>query len=137
MDGKVYLLEIKDGSNPSGIYLSVFQIGLYLKLFERMQEEGDQLRSTLVRMAEQKERIGLIKSTGFVDRFRGSSSTLTFVPQLIIGGFKQKSSAMQKAHEVNEYMKKENPSWSFVNQIEYFSYNRDDQLQPLDLSNYK
>ena len=51
-DGYIHLMELKKGSNTSGIYMSPFQIGLYHRLFKSFNKE--ELKENIRSMIEQK-----------------------------------------------------------------------------------
>ncbi len=57
-EGKIHLIELKHSGNTSGIYMSPFQIGLYKRIFDKI--DINSIKETLKGMIEQKQRIGLL-----------------------------------------------------------------------------
>jgi hypothetical protein len=94
-DGNVLLIEYKDASNPSGIYLSPLQIGLYYDIFTKFPREN--LETSIFKMFDQKQKIGLINPN-----WKKPDSIKNIIPVLIISEYKYKSIAKTKYSEILE-----------------------------------
>lgn len=98
-EGNVHLIELKDGSNTAGIYMSPFQIGLYKRIFDKID-----IKETLINMVKQKQRIGLLPKDWIIPHINNE-----YIPELIIGGYKSRSSGYpQKFNMVMKYIKEQN-----------------------------
>lgn len=113
-EGNVLLIEFKDGSNTSGIYLSPFQIGMYYDLFTDVSQE--EFKKPVVTMVEQKKRIGLINSEWEIP-----SQIKSIIPVLIIANHNAKSSALVKFNEILEISRKELGE-KFLESIQVYNY---------------
>ena len=102
-DGYIHLMELKKGSNTSGIYMSPFQIGLYHRLFKSFNKE--ELKENIRSMIEQKKRLGLINPDWTIPEIQNR-----FMPELIICHRIMHSSCYpQKYNRVIEYIKDNYP----------------------------
>lgn len=102
-DGYIHLMELKKGSNTSGIYMSPFQIGLYHRLFKSFNKE--ELKENIRSMIEQKKRLGLINPDWTIPEIQNR-----FIPELIICHRIMHSSCYpQKYNRVIEYIKDNYP----------------------------
>ena len=115
-NGDLLLIEFKDGSNTSGIYLSPLQIGLYVDIFEDARKNIKDFDSTILRIIEQKRRLGLINSGWPIPK-----KIQKLIPVLIISEFNYKSSAKEKYNETMALSRDELGN-SFLNNIETYNY---------------
>ncbi|MFI3298139.1 MAG: hypothetical protein R3Y59_11050 [bacterium] len=99
-NGNILLIELKDGGNTNGIYLSPFQIGVYYDAFS--QFSFDELFNTVIRMAKQKQRLNLISPDWKIPQQPGK-----MVAELVIGG-KCSKAALDRFESVKEFIKKDN-----------------------------
>jgi len=92
-DGNILLIEYKHWDNPSGIYLSPLQIGLYYDIFTSFPR--DQLDKAVYSMLEQKQKMGLI-NPGWVK----PPKLKDIIPVLIISEYNYNSSSKTKFDEI-------------------------------------
>ena len=96
-DGYIHLMEIKHSSNPSGIYMSPFQIGLYKRIFD-MIDITDAVKDLIV----QKQNLGLLPQDWPIPIIQKQ-----IIPELIICEFKIRSQCYpSKYNTVVEYIQK-------------------------------
>lgn len=119
--GTILLIEFKDRLSPKGIYLSPFQIGGYYDLWTQFPK--DQLKQTIIQMAEQKKRIGLINPEWEIPKLKD------IVPVLIISEYNYKSKAKEKYYEVMEFLRTRKRS-SFLKNIKTYNFTLQDGLNP-------
>ena len=91
-EGNILLIEYKDGTNTSGIYLSPIQIGFYTELFKEF--EGN-LEESLLSMLKQKQEMGLISK-----EFKVPSKLKDIIPVLMISNYKSNSVSKEKFQDV-------------------------------------
>jgi hypothetical protein len=120
-NGDILLMELKHGSNTSGIYLSPLQIGLYYQIFNGLLPKYD-LQNALIRIFEQKRSIGLISSDWELPRLSGK-----IIPILIVAEPNQKNSAFEKFCEVLEICREEKGS-DFLRDLRTYAYTSDKKL---------
>lgn len=101
-NGNILLLELKHGSNTSGIYLAPFQIGLYYDVFNKLDKKI--LYDAVFEMLKQKQRLGLISPEWKIPNKIGEIKAL-----LVIGNFNKASSSLTKYYEVISFINQENP----------------------------
>lgn len=112
-DGELLLIEYKDGSNTSGIYLSPLQIGLYYDLFCLIPQK--ELEKTIFDMLEQKKKIGLIHPG-----WKRPERIKKIIPVLIISEYKE-SSAKEKYQEVLNFCREKKGN-DFLKDIRTYNY---------------
>ena len=113
-DGTLLLIELKHGTNTSGIYLSPLQIGLYTELFEKYQKEVPDFYDKLKKMVEQKQRMGLIHK-----EWQIPAKITSIKPMLIISEYNPNSSCMVKFGEILKICKEnENFGENYLSDIE-------------------
>lgn len=78
-EGNILLMELKHGTNTSGIYLSPLQIGMYADIHNKFKEE---LGDAVFEMLEQKQKIGLINPN-----WKKPNSIKDLIPVLIISDY--------------------------------------------------
>lgn len=94
-EGNIHLMELKYGDNTAGIYMSPFQIGLYKRIFDKMD-----IKETIIKMIEQKQRIGLLPKDWIIPNIKDG-----YIPELIIGGYNSNSCGYPKRfEEVKNYI---------------------------------
>ena len=94
-EGNIHLMELKYGGNTAGIYMSPFQIGLYKRIFDKMD-----IKETIIKMIEQKQRIGLLPKDWIIPNIKDG-----YIPELIIGGYNSNSCGYPKRfEEVKNYI---------------------------------
>lgn len=120
-DGNLLLIELKHGTNTSGIYLSPLQIGLYFEIFNMFPWE--ELQYSVSQMIDQKKRIGLINSKWKTPEIK------RIVPVLQISEFNYRGSAKDKFNEVLEFVRDIKGS-SFLQDIRTYNYTKEDGLTP-------
>jgi len=91
-NGNILLIEYKDGTNTSGIYLSPIQIGFYTKLFEDIECS---LEESLLSMLKQKQEIGLISK-----EFKIPPTFNSIIPILMISNYNPDTVAKEKFQDV-------------------------------------
>lgn len=123
-EGDLLLIEYKDGSNASGIYLSPLQIGLYFDIFKFLSTKID-LNQSVIEMLEQKKRIGLINPRWKTPKLSGK-----IIPVLIISNPNYRSSAYEKFQEILDICKKEKGD-EFLKDLRTYSYKSSDGLTAL------
>ena len=95
-DGNIHLMELKDGRSTSGIYMSPFQIGLYKRIFDKID-----IKETIKKMIEQKQRIGLLPKDWIIPDIRDG-----YILELVIGGLDRCSrGALDRLKDVKGYIK--------------------------------
>lgn len=97
-DGNLLLIEFKDGSNTSGIYMSGLQVGLYYEIFSSYPPTD--LQNSIFSMLDQKKKLGLINPNWTAPKF-----IKQIVPVLIIANYNYKSSAKQTFDIVMQQVK--------------------------------
>ena len=97
-DGNLLLIEFKDGSNTSGIYMSGLQVGLYYEIFSSYPPTD--LQNSVFSMLDQKKNLGLINPN-----WTAPKSIKQIVPVLIIANYNYKSSAKQTFDIVMQQVK--------------------------------
>jgi hypothetical protein len=78
-DGNILMMELKHGTNTSGIYLSPLQIGLYADIHNKFKEN---LGDAVFEMLEQKQKIGLINPN-----WKKPNCIKDLIPVLIISDY--------------------------------------------------
>ena len=78
-EGNILLIELKHGTNTSGIYLSPLQIGMYADIHNKFKEE---LGDAVFEMLEQKQKIGLINPN-----WKKPNSIKNLIPVLVISDY--------------------------------------------------
>jgi hypothetical protein len=119
--GNILLIEFKDGSNTSGIYLSPFQIGAYLDLWNLLPRP--EFDNTTIQMLEQKKNIGLINPG------KKKPKLGDIIPVLIISNYNYKSTAKQKYKEVMDFVRARKGE-SFLENIKTYNYTTENGLGP-------
>ena len=117
--GRIYLMEVKYGGNTAGIYMSPFQIGLYKRLFKKID-----IRENVKKLIEQKQRMGLLPKDWVVPDIKKG-----YVPELIIGAYNPRSCGYpQRYNEVMDYIQKHDPEiYNEVCDIQV----KDENLRPI------
>lgn len=77
--GNILLMELKHGTNTSGIYLSPLQIGMYADIHNKFKEE---LGDAVFEMLEQKQKIGLINPN-----WKKPNNIKNLIPVLVISDY--------------------------------------------------
>ena len=117
-DGTLLLIELKHGTNTSGIYLSPLQIGLYAEIFENYKEKNEtDFYNSLKRMVEQKQRMGLIHKD-----WKIPPEITSIKPMLIISEYNPKGTSIEKFSDILAICREKFPS--HLQSIEVFSYSR-------------
>lgn len=94
-EGYIHLMEIKHSSNPSGIYMSPFQIGLYKRLFDMID-----IINAVKDLIIQKQDLGLLPHDWPIPTIQKQ-----VIPELIICEFKANSQCYpSKYNEVVKYI---------------------------------
>ncbi|MBF0252288.1 MAG: hypothetical protein HQL29_00585 [Candidatus Omnitrophica bacterium] len=124
--GNILLMELKHGTNTSGIYLSPIQLGLYYEIFSDHQI-GKSLGEAIFSMVKQKQSIGLIASGWDMPE-----KIKSIKPCLVISGYNPKSSAMIKYYEVADILRENKKSFKFIDDIKVYTYSEDTGLISLD-----
>lgn len=120
-NGDILLIEFKDGKNPSGIYLSPFQIGGYYDLWSGFPKLS--LKISLERLAIQKQEIGLINPGWKIPKPN------RIIPVLIISDYNYKSTAKKKFEEVMDHLR----YWkhtSVLKDLQTYNFTLQDGLTP-------
>ena len=120
-NGDILLIEFKDGKNPSGIYLSPFQIGGYYDLWTGFPKLP--LKISLERLAKQKQEIGLINPDWKIPKPN------RIIPVLIISEYNYKSTAKKKFEEVMDHLR----YWkgtSVLKDLQTYNFSLQDGLTP-------
>lgn len=99
--GEILLIEFKDGSNTSGIYLSPFQIAMYHSLFTTL--DCDQFGKTILTMLEQRQSMGMISPL-----WEAPKAITGIRPVLVVSDYNPKSTAKTKFLDVLEFCNAEN-----------------------------
>lgn len=120
--GDICLIELKHGTNTSGIYLSPLQIGLYYDIFDKFSD----LQESVLRMLKQKQEMGLINPNWEVPEFSGK-----IVPVLIVAEPNHRSSAKEKFYGVLKICR-ENLGDDFLKNIKMYDYTMDKGLVSWD-----
>lgn len=120
-DGNILLIEYKDKSSTSGIYLSPLQIGMYFDLFAQLDKKY--LESSIAAMLEQKKKIGVINHEWKVPPIK------EIVPVLIISNYNYNSSAKQKYGEILDFVRSKKGN-SFLKDIRTYNYTSSSGLIP-------
>lgn len=95
-DGYIHLMEIKDGSNTSGIYMSPFQIGLYKRIFDMID-----ITDSVGSLIRQKQELGLLPRDWTIPAIRKE-----IIPELIICAPKSRSQSYPSRYNmVVDYIK--------------------------------
>lgn len=133
-NGDIYLIELKHGTNTSGIYLSPLQIGLYYEIFDKFarlpnsQKDNklSKLQKNVLSMLKQKQEIGLINPNWKVPKFSGK-----IVPVLTVADPNPRSSAKEKFAEILNICR-ENLGAEFLKNTKTFDYITDKDLVSWD-----
>ena len=119
-DGNILLMELKHGTNTSGIYLSPLQIGMYADIHNKFKEE---LGDAVFEMLEQKQKIGLINSN-----WKKPNSIKDLIPILIISDYNYETretnsryDTKSKFEEILQITRKKLGS-SFLNNLRTLNY---------------
>jgi len=112
--GNILLIEYKNGTNTSGIYLSPLQIGLYYDIFTIFDRED--FKKALISQLKQKQAIGLINPNWEIPK-----GLKNIVPVLIISEYNYKSFAKEKYHQIMSICRKK-LGQDFLNNIKTFNY---------------
>lgn len=124
-EGNLLLIEYKHGTNTSGIYLSPLQIGLYFDVFNKYRDLTNQkLESTLFKMLEQKQRIGLVNK----DWIR-PVSIKAIIPVLIISECNYRSCAKDKFSKILNICRN-NFGLNYLNDLRTYNYTVQNGLSP-------
>ena len=119
-NGDILLIELKHGTNTSGIYLSPLQIGLYLQIFNMLP--WGVFQRAVTDMFDQKRKIGLINSD-----WKMPELSKKIIPVLIVAEPNQSSSAYEKFCEILDFCRKEkNPG--FLQELRTMAYTTDTGL---------
>lgn len=120
-EGNLLLMELKHGTNTSGIYLSPLQIGMYADIHNKFKEE---LGYAVFEMLEQKQKIGLINPN-----WKKPNSIKDFIPVLIISDYNyatrepnSRYDTKKKFDEILQLTRKQLGS-NFLNKLQIFNYN--------------
>jgi hypothetical protein len=113
-DGNILLIEYKQGTNTSGIYLSPLQIGMYNDIFTSFPK--NELESAVFEMLVQKQKIGLINPN-----WKKPNCIKDIIPVLIISEFNYKSSAKAKFDEIIQFTRKQLGS-SFLDNLQTYNF---------------
>ncbi|ODS29961.1 MAG: hypothetical protein SCARUB_04935 [Candidatus Scalindua rubra] len=111
--GNLLLMELKHGTNTSGIYLSPLQIGMYYDIFTMYPKV--ELENAVYEMIEQKKKIGLIIKDWVTPTISG------IIPVLIISEYNYRSSAKSKYQEVLDFVRVKKGS-DFLKNIVTYNY---------------
>ncbi len=125
-EGDIYLIELKHGTNTSGIYLSPLQIGLYYEIFDKFArlpnsqkvDKLSNLQKRVLEMFKQRQEIGLINSNWTVPKI---SEKNKIVPVLIVAEPNHKSSAKEKFNEILDICR-EDLGADFLKNIRIYDY---------------
>jgi len=120
-DGNILLIEYKDGSSTSGIYLSPLQIGMYYDLFKKLTPSD--LKMAVHEMLEQKKKIGLINPNWKSPKISGN-----IIPILIISNYNYKSSGKERYEEIINFIRSTKASNKFLKDIRTFNYTSNNGL---------
>lgn len=123
-EGDLLLIEYKDGSSTSGIYLSPLQIGLYFDIFKLLSAKIN-LNQAITGMLEQKQRIELINPNWKGLKFSGK-----IIPALVISNPKHQGSAYEKFYEILDICRKEK-SPEFLKDLRIYTYTSSEGLKVL------
>lgn len=116
-DGTLLLIELKHGTNTSGIYLSPLQVGLYTEIFEHYKEIYEVgFYNKLKEIVEQKQRMGLIHKD-----WKIPAKITSIKPMLIISEYNPKSTGKEKFYEILAICR-EKFGETFLSNIEVRSY---------------
>lgn len=119
-DGRLLLIEYKNGSNTAGIYLSPLQIGMYVELFNLLNI--NYLKDSALRMLEQKQRIGLINSEWQAPPIK------EITPILILSNYNKQSCAQKKFQEIMDTVREEKGA-DFLSNLETYNYTSEAGLE--------
>ncbi|MBC8552434.1 MAG: hypothetical protein H8D23_22630 [Candidatus Brocadiales bacterium] len=120
-DGEILLIEFKHWKNASGVYLSPFQIGGYYDLWS--DYPFDTLKHSILRLAEQKQGIGLINPEWKIPEPK------RIIPVLIISEYNYNSSAKLRFVEVLSFARSRKGN-SFLESIQTYNFTTQDGLTP-------
>ena len=125
-EGNILLMELKHGTNTSGIYLSPLQIGMYADIHNKFKEE---LGDAVFEMLEQKQKIGLINPN-----WKKPNKIKDLIPVLIISKYNYATRVPNsiydtklKFDEILKITKKQLGS-SFLNNLRTLNYTKDNGL---------
>lgn len=121
-NGDILLIELKHGSNTSGIYLSPLQIGLYFQIFNALPQAD--LQGVLTQMLEQKKKLGLINPDWKIEKLSGK-----IIPVLIVADPNSRSTAHEKYVEILQFCRRQKGE-EFLQNIKTYSYMPVDGLKP-------
>jgi len=122
-NGNILLIELKDGSNTSGIYLCPLQIGLYTELFENLDK--NKFHEDLNSMIQQKKKIGLINPN-----FEIPKPFNEIVPVLIISNYNPKSVGKDNLEAILKIIRTEKGA-DFLKMLRIYNYTDNNGLQRL------
>lgn len=126
--GNLFIIEYKDGTNTSGIYLSPIQIGLYYDLYNDFSsKKTDLFRDSIFSMLKQKQEIGLINPT-----WPKPHEVKNLIPVLIISEFNKDSAAKDKFLGVMDIARKELGNRVFLKNLRIYDYTLDMGLMALN-----
>jgi hypothetical protein len=131
-NGNILLIELKDSSNTSGIYLSPIEIGMYSDLFSfykkyKEKERENLLIESISEMLKQKQSIGLINP-----EWKPKEITGKIIPWLVISNHKPSSSAGIKFNEIIKIAREREGYNDFLSDIKVFNCEEDSTLSELD-----
>jgi hypothetical protein len=119
-NGDILLMELKHGTNTSGIYLSPLQIGLYLQIFNMLP--WGVFQRAVTDMFDQKRKIGLINSD-----WKMPELSRKIIPILIVAEPNQSSSADEKFCEILDFCRQEKGP-DFLQELRTMAYTTDTGL---------
>lgn len=117
-NGDLLLMEMKHGSNTSGIYLSPLQIGMYYEILGKLPG----LKESALNSLMQKQKIGLVNPDWKVPTLTGK-----IIPALIVADLKPKSTAKEKFYEILEICRKVEGD-EFLKDLVAYDYTPDEGL---------
>ena len=120
-NGDILLIELKHGSNTSGIYLSPLQIGLYLQIFNMIRDIFPQ---SLKEMFDQKRKTELINPDWKMPELSGN-----IIPVLIVAEPKPNSGAYDLFLKILDFCRnRKGPD--FLKELRVYSYTSETGLLP-------
>ncbi len=103
-DGDIAVVEIKDGANSQGIYLSPLQTGFYVELLERFKSE---LAAGLQALVRQKKELGLLPPSAPMPK---DATNARVFPCVVVGNPKWRSSCWSTLKAVLEQCRLAKPA---------------------------
>lgn len=125
--GDIMLIELKHGSNTSGIYLSPLQIGLYhdtFSSFDKLKEKKQcSITKVVDKMLTQKQKLGLINPDWIKPKLTGK-----IMPTLMIAEPNYASTAQDKFNKILSICRKE-PNVNSLKNLQVYTYTEENGMK--------